>query len=432
MGPQFNNEYPNFVNSIATATPDGKSVVLVLGNQYLEKGKMLAGISMSNNVGGSWSKPAPVKIDNDYNFNEKANYFLTNNRLALLMSVEREDSHGSRDLYVSFMKEDSTWTEPKNLGDAVNTAGEESGPFLAEDNVSLYFSSNGFSGYGGNDIYVSKRLDDTWLSWSEPQNLGPDINSQYDDLFFHIPASSEFAYYSRGISEDNLDIFRANLPIFKTPEPIVVVQGKLIDAKTGQPIGAKIIYEKLPEGVEVGIAQSDPKTGEYEIRLPGGHLYGVRAEAEGHISENQHLDLRDILRDGAIQLFNIQLNPIVVTPIVPDATITLNNIFFDFDKHSLKSESFPELNRIVKLMGEYESMQVEIAGHADATGPESYNLQLSERRAKSVSAYLVGKGIVESRIGIVFYGESKPTATNDSVEGRRKNRRVEFTIKQVN
>lgn len=428
MGPQFNNEYPNFVNSVVTATPDGKSVVLILGNQYLEKGKMLAGISMSNNVGGTWSKPAAVKIDNDYNFNEKANYFLANSRKSLLMSIEREDSHGSRDLYVSFMKSDSSWTEPKNLGDVLNTAGEDSGPFLAADDATLYFSSNGFSGYGGFDIYVSQRLDDTWTNWSEPQNLGPDINSALDDLFFHIPASSEYAYYSRGVTEDNQDIFRVQMPLFKTPVPIVTVKGKLIDAKTGLPLGAKIIYEKLPDGTETGFAIADPATGEFEILLPGGYLYGIRAEAEGHISENQHLDLRDITKNGAIQLLNLKLEPIAVALIEKDVTINLNNIFFDFDKFSLKAESFPELNRIVDLMNERASMQVEIAGHADATGPELYNMELSERRAKSVGNYLAGKGIVKGRIAIIYYGESKPAVSNDTMEGRRKNRRVEFTI----
>jgi OmpA-OmpF porin, OOP family len=156
MGPQFNNAGPNFVNAINSATPDGKSVIMILGNTYEPGGKMLAGVSVSDNINGSWSQPKALKIDNDYNFNDRANYFLTNTRKALLLSVEREDSRGSRDLYISFMKADSTWTEPQNLGDDVNTASEESSPFLANDNETLYFASNGFSGYGGADIYVSK------------------------------------------------------------------------------------------------------------------------------------------------------------------------------------------------------------------------------------------------------------------------------------
>lgn len=428
MGPQFNNEGPNFVNAIQSVTPDGKSAVMLLGNKYLDNGKMLAGVSISSNVGGQWSKPVALNIKNDYNYNEKANYFLTNNRKTLLLSVEREDSHGDRDLYVSFMNNDSTWTEPLNLGNVVNTAAEESAPFLASDDKTLYFSSKGFSGYGGSDVYVSRRLDDTWTNWSEPENLGPEINSPLEDLFFNIPVSSEFAYYSRGVTETNTDIFRVKLPIVKNPEPWVTVKGKIIDKTTGKPVGAKIVYERLPDGKDVGIAQSNPETGEYEIRLPAGHLYGVRAEAAGKMSESQNLDLRDVKADQVIENEDFSLQPIEVVTVQPNVTIVLNNVFFDFDKATLKPESFSELNRVVDLMKDKNTMQIEIAGHTDATGPEQYNLGLSERRAKSVMNYLTGKGVSGERVTVVFFGEQKPVEDNATKEGRKKNRRVEFKI----
>jgi OOP family OmpA-OmpF porin len=426
---QFNNDYPNFINTISSVTPDGKSAIIVLGNKYMPNGKMQAGVSISSNVGGNWSKPVGLNITNDYNYNEKANYFLTNNRQTLLMSVEREDSQGDRDLYVSFMKSDSVWTEPLNLGDVINTAGEDSAPFLASDDRTLYYSSNGFSGYGGNDIYVSKRLDDSWTSWSEPENLGPEINSPLEDLFFNIPASSDYAYYSRGVSEKNTDIFRVKLPIVKNPEPWVTVKGKVIDGTTGNPIGAKIIYERLPDGKTMGIAQTNPANGEYEIRLPGGHLYGVRAEAKDKISEGQNLDLTNITADMVIEHKDFDLEPIKVTTVQENAVITLNNIFFDFDKATLKEESSPELNRVVNLMKEKTGMTVEITGHTDAIGTDEYNLTLSERRAKAVMDYLVEKGKIEkNRITVAFFGESKPVESNETKEGRKKNRRVEFKI----
>ena len=434
MGLKFNNSGPNFVNTISAVTPDGKSAIMVLGNKYDYKGKtgdivkMTAGVSISSNVGGEWSKPVALNIANDYNYNEKANYFLTNNRQTLILAVEREDSEGDRDLYVSFMKNDSTWTEPVNLGNVVNSAGEESAPFLASDDKTLYFSSKGFSGYGGSDIYVSRRLDDTWTTWSEPENLGPEINSPLEDLFFNIPASSEYAYYSKGVSETNTDIFRVKLPIVRNPEPWVTVRGKIIDKVTGKPIGAKIIYERLPDGKEMGIAQSNPETGEYEIRLPGGYLYGIRAEANGKISESQNLDLRNIKADQVIEHEDFNLQPIEVATVQENVTIVLNNVFFDFDKAVLKPESFPELNRVVKLMNDKVTMQIEIAGHTDATGPDDYNLGLSERRAKSVMKYFSGKGIAAERMSVMYFGETKPVGTNENKEGRRKNRRVEFKI----
>ena len=428
MGPQFNNAGPNFVNTIQSVTPDGKSAIMLLGNKYLDNGKMLAGVSVSSNVGGKWTKPSALNITNDYNFNEKANYFLTNNRQTLILSVEREDSHGDRDLYVSFMQDDSIWTEPLNLGEVVNSAGEESAPFLAIDDKTLYYSSRGFSGYGGSDIYVTRRLDDTWTSWSEPENLGPEINSPLEDLFFNIPASSEYAYYSRGVSETNTDIFRVKLPIVRSPDPWVTVRGKIIDATTGKPLAAKVIYERLPDGKELGITQTNPETGEYEIRLPAGHLYGVRAEANNKISESQNLDLRNVNQDKTIEHEDFTMKDINVADVKENATITLNNVFFDFDKAVLKPESFPELNRIRDLMKEKTGMQIEIDGHTDAVGTDEYNMGLSERRARAVINYLAEQGIEKARLNVKYFGESQPLDSNETVSGRRKNRRVEFKI----
>jgi outer membrane protein OmpA-like peptidoglycan-associated protein len=428
MGPKFNNSKPNFINAIQSITPDGRTAVMLLGNKYEPNGKMLAGVSISSNVGGEWSKPIPLKIKNDYNFNEKANYFLTNNRKTLILSVEREDSQGDRDLYVSFMEKDSTWSEPRTLGNVVNTANEESAPFLAADDKTLYFCSKGFSGYGGNDIYVSRRLDDSWTNWSDPENLGPEINSPQEDLFFNIPVASEYAYYSRGITETNTDIFRVKLPIVNSPEPWVTVRGKIVDATTGKPLGAKIIYERLPDGKEVGIAQTNPQTGEYEIRLPAGAKYGVRAEADQKISESQNLDLTTIASDQVIQNKDFNMDPINVAPVAENITIALNNVFFDFDKAELKQESFPELKRIIGLMNEKTGMQIEITGHTDAVGTEQYNLALSERRAKAVVKYLTDSGVASDRISTKFFGEGKPLESNGNPDGRRKNRRVEFKI----
>ena len=424
MGPQFNNAGPNFVNTISAVTPDGKSAIMVLGNKYIEGSKkMQAGVSISSNVNGEWSKPVGLNITNDYNYNEKANYFLTNNRRTMLMSVERDDSYGDRDLYVSFMHDDSVWTEPLNLGKVVNTASEESAPFLATDDKTMYFSSRGFSGYGGNDIYVSRRLDDTWTNWSEPENLGPEINSPLEDLFFNIPANSEHAYYSRGVSETNTDIFRVKLPVIKNPEVWVTVKGKLVDGKTGEPIAAKIIYERLPDGTIAGVTQSDPKTGEYEMKLLAGHEYSIRAEAKDHIAESQKLDLRNIKEDKVIDHKDFTLKPIE-----ENVQITLNNIFFDFDKATLKTESALELSTIVNLMKTRPTMQVELAGHTDSVGAEKYNLDLSKRRATAVQKYLTDNGTDSSRIIVSYFGESKPVDTNATKEGRSKNRRVEFKI----
>ena len=436
MGPELNNEGPNYVSSV---TPDGKSVLLLLGNTYLDNGKMAAGVSVSSNQNGEWSKPEKLEIRNEYNYAEKSYFFMANNRKVLLMSVMREDTKGGIDMYVSFLEDDSTWTEPLNMGVNVNTVGDEVSPFLAADDKTLYFSSNGYSGFGGSDVYASTRLDDTWTKWSTPENMGSTINSEFEDLFFYIPVKSDKAYYSRGVSEEDVDIFSVDLPLYIMPELIVTISGQLKDAKTGKPIAARIIYERLSDGKELGIAQSDPVTGNYVLLLPAGELYGIRAEAEGYISENQNLDLREW--DGSeisVDHEDFALTPegedkpveqdLQLVPIEKDAVITLNNVFFDFDKAILKSESKPELDRLITTLTERTSMVIEVVGHTDNTGTEEYNLGLSERRANAVASYLKTKGVDDNKITVKFFGEAQPATTNNTKEGRSKNRRVEFKI----
>ena len=421
IGLTLNNAGSNFVSSV---TPDGKTAILLLGNKYLNNGKMVAGVSMSNNKNGEWTKPTTITIENDYNYSKQANYYLTNNRKVLLMSVDREDTNGGRDLYVSFSKGDSLWSEPLNIGKQVNTAGEESCPFLAADSKTLYFSSNGYSGFGGSDIYAAKRLDDTWTNWSTPENLGETINSDQEDLFFNIPVTSEHAYYSRGISEEDADIYRIPLPIFVMPERVITVSGVLLDAKTGKPIEAKIIYERLPDGKEIGIASSDPIIGKYEMLLPEGELYGWRAESDGYISVSQNLDLRNIEGDAK----EISHKDLKLVPIEEKAIITLNNVFFNFEKATLLSESKPELEKLSSMLLERGTMIIEVSGHTDNSGSDSYNMQLSNKRATAVYNYLVNNGISKERISVKYYGETQPTYSNETREGRMKNRRVEFKI----
>ncbi len=422
IGRPLNNESPNYICSV---TPDGNSIVLLLGNRYHEKrpGKMSAGVSISTKEGDEWTPPFNLVIKNDYNYNEKSNYFLANNRQVLILSVERDDSYGARDLYASFFKEDSTWTEPKNLGKQVNTAGDDSSPFLAADDKTLYYSTNGLGGYGGQDIYVSKRLDDTWTNWSQPQNLGPDINSPKEDLFFNIPLTGNYAYYTQEVGEDNADIFKIELPLKVMPSDVIVIRGTLLDKETGEPIEAKIYYEKLPEGTIAGITKSHKGTGKYEIVLPKGYKYGYRAEVEDYLPINENIDLTGDEFKGDELSANLYMVPAKVA-----AIITLNNIFFDFDNAMLKPESFPELNRLVEYLSENASTKIEVRGHTDNTGPDSYNMGLSEKRAKAVVKYLVSKNIANDRVEVKWFGETKPIESNENREGRSANRRVEFEI----
>jgi len=417
---ELNTPGPNFISAL---TPDGSSVVMLLGNSYDDKGRVRAGVSVASRNGDTWSEPENLNIINDYNYNEKAHYYLSNSRQTLFMAVERDDTKGARDMYISFLMADGSWTEPKNIGLNVNTAADESAPFLAADDKTLYFSSNGYAGFGGYDIYVTTRLDDSWLNWSDPQNMGPKINTDQEDLFFYIPVTGNFAYYSRGVNENDADIYRVSLPLTVNPAPVVVVKGKIVNSETGEPLEAKIIYERLSDGKQVGVTRSNPETGEYELVLPVGEQYGFRAEADGYIAISENVDLTDP-DQGYIEM-NTDLT---LVPIKVEVTIVMNNVFFDFDKSTLKSESTPELDRISQFLIDNAGVKVAIKGHTDSVGEDDYNMGLSKRRAGAVANYFKSKGVNADRLDIQYFGESQPADSNSSSQGRRKNRRVEFTI----
>ena len=420
MGAPLNTKGPNYISSI---TPDGNTVIITLGNRYTRNGKMKAGASVSTRTSEGWSKPVPFEIINEINLHKNSNYFLANNREVLIMSIESEPTFGSRDLYVSFLMDDGRWSEPLNLGQTLNTALEETSPFLAADDKTLYFSSDGFTGYGKHDIYVTRRLDDSWTNWSEPENLGPQINSPEDDAFFNIPPTGDYGYFSRNVSENNADIFRFELPKEHQPDAVVTIKGFVYNSITNEPIKARIIYESLTDGKELGSIESDPVTGEYQIIVPVGTKYGYRAEAEGFMAINANVDLLETKVYGELN------KDLILVPIEKGAVARLNNIEFESNKSTLKESSFPELDRIASMMSQHSELKISIEGHTDNIGSDSDNVKLSQRRAQAVVDYLLQQGVASDRIEAVGWGEAKPIASNDVEEGGRAlNRRVEIKI----
>lgn len=211
---ELNNSGPNFVNSIS---PKGDT--LVLGNRYAKKGKMFAGLSYSVKVNGEWSFPQTINIRNDYNTSEHANHYVSFQHHVIISAIERAETVGQRDLYVSFWN-GGTATEPMNLGFAINTELEESSPYLSSDGKTLYFASQGHGGYGGFDIYMTTRLDDTWTNWSPPVNLGPAINTATDEEHFSLTQCGRFGLFSRQMDNSNVDLFRVSFDAGKFQQPV--------------------------------------------------------------------------------------------------------------------------------------------------------------------------------------------------------------------
>jgi len=201
----LNNEGPNFVNNVSISGD-----TIILGNQYSKKGKMRAGLSYSVNVKGEWTAPKSIHIENDYNISEHANAFVSLKKGIIISAIQRAETVGNRDLYVSFW-DGVKATEPVNMGMIVNSDQEESSPYLAPDNKTLYFASKGHNGFGGYDIFVTKRLDETWTNWSQPENLGPAVNGELDDEFFSLSPCGQFAVFSKRVSVHNVDLFKISI-----------------------------------------------------------------------------------------------------------------------------------------------------------------------------------------------------------------------------
>lgn len=420
IGPQLNNGFGSFVASV---TPDGNT--LLLGGSFANKQNKHEhfGLWLSHRTKTGWGAPEEVIVRDFYTRAQFVEFSLSSDGRTIVLSLDRADSHGRKDLYVSFLADDDTWTAPKNLGPIVNSAADEATPFIAADGKTLYFASDGFAGYGGMDMFITRRLDDSWQHWTEPQNLGPQLNTAGWDAYYTLPASGEFAYF---VSTENSygagDVFRVKLPEALKPQAVVLISGKVLEAKSGKPVAAAIKYEDLATGKEIGSASTNPTTGIYKITLPAGHNYGYRAEAAGYIPISENLDVtnekvyRELERD------------LTLVPFEKGEVVRVNNIFFETGKALLRPESYPELDRIAKLLTQHPTMEIAIAGHTDSIGSPVTNKQLSEDRANAVETYLIGKGIAAKRLRTRGYGETQPIAPNSTESGRQQNRRVEFTI----
>lgn len=422
MDTPFNKEQ---YNGIVNITPDGNT--LLIRGMY-EKGVYKApGYSFSQKIKNGWSLPEKVKIKKyklmDLGAHNSA--FLSNDGKTLILSFCKEENGEANDLYVSFFENNrSTWTKPKSLGKIINTKYNEIAPFLAADGVTLYYASDMEGGFGNLDIYMSKRQDDTWENWSDSKNLGNSINTESMEAYYSIDASGMHAYMVSDKNSEKLrDIVRIKLQEDIKPDPVVLIYGNIYNMKTKEPLEAAISYETLSDnGTLAGNAKSSPDNGEYKIVLPYGNHYGFSAVAKGFMSVSDNIDLRDIAEYKEIK------RDLYLVPFEIGQTVRLQNIFFDYGKSDLRPESFPELDRVVKLLNENPNMKIEVGGHTDNQGNEVFNMNLSESRAQSVKNYFVSKNISEIRIIAKGYGKDKPVESNDTEDGRQLNRRVEFTI----
>jgi OOP family OmpA-OmpF porin len=428
MGKSFNDQK---INGIQSISPDGNTI-MIFGAYENGEYKGL-GFSMRKRTEEGWSAPEEIKI-NGLRGMAQGIYlgaYMANSGKVMILYFSEKPKDKNSDLYVSFKQDNGTWTRPKSLGRRVNSNRSDSSPFIASDNTTLYFASDRPGGKGGFDIYQTKRLDDSWMSWSVPQNLGEPINTAGFEANYSVPASGEFAYLASGQNSlGGSDLIRVKLSEDNKPEPVVLVSGYVLNSETGEPVEADIKVYQLPDNEEVAIAQSFGGSGSYQTTLLAGEDYVIVASKSGYASDTATVNTRTKREYQEIER-SFGLRPgygVTSSGFVPEPPLDtkLSSLYFDTGRIDIQESSKTELERILFLLRSNPKLKVWIRGHADIRGSAEANHILGENRAKYVRAYLIANGIESYRLKYISYGNWQPAASNRTAEGRQMNRRVEI------
>lgn len=346
---------------------------------------------------------------------------LSPDKRELYFASRRIGGYGGSDIYVCRMQSNGKWSDAENLGPDINTAGDDQCPFIHADNQTLYFTSNGLQGYGGNDLfYVRKGPGGVW---SKPMNLGYPINTINDEGTLFIAADGKTAYYAsdRSDSKGSHDIYSFELREDVRPYKTVWVKGQVFDKKTTKGLPSSVELIDLATKEAITKVQTD-ETGHYFITLPLGKEYAFNVNRKGYLFYSDNFLMSGLSTDSTYEK-NISL-----LPIETNASVILRNIFFDVNKYEVKSSSQAELDKLVQLLQENPALKIEISGYTDNVGKPADNLTLSVNRAKAVVSYLVSKNIVPNRLTAKGYGETKPLADNKTEAGKAMNRRTEMKV----
>jgi outer membrane protein OmpA-like peptidoglycan-associated protein/tetratricopeptide (TPR) repeat protein len=397
-------------------SPDGQKLFIYRSH----KGKNSSGdIYESFLEGKDWTEPIKLVGLNTQYWENSAT--ITADGKTLYFTSDRPGGFGGVDIYKSVMLDNGQWGKPENLGEPINTKYDEDGPYIHIDNKTLFFSSRGHETMGGFDVFTSV-FDEKSNKWSKPVNIGYPINTADDDIYFVWSADGTKGYFSswREDTKGEKDLYIAHRP--GGSASLIVMKGKVFNKTTEQPVAATITITDNEAQKVLGIYNSNAVTGNYAVVLPHGKNYGVTVEAEGFVfySDNYYIEPNNAY-------FAVEKN-IYLEEVKVGSSISLRNVFFDFDKSTLRNESTAELDRVVEFLKTHENIQVEISGHTDSLGSDAYNLKLSDSRANSVVNYLINKGIKKDRLIAKGYGETQPLATNSTPDGRQLNRRTQFLI----
>ena len=413
---------PNYNEGAQCISPDGQYLFFTGCNRPDGFGR--CDIYISQKEGSNWSKP----LNLGFPINTKgweSQPSLSADGHTLYFVSDRKGGLGSYDIWKSILQADGKWGVPENLGPNINTPFDEQSPFIHPDNKTLYFSSNGWPGMGNKDIFIS-RLDTTG-NWGKPTNLGYPINTYGEENGLTINASGTKAYFSSNNFNGygGFDIYSFDLPQNLRPEAVNYVKGVVFDAETKQKLGATIEIIDLKKSESIHTSMSDAVDGTFLATLSGNKEYSLNVARDGYLFYSENFSVKKNAVGKPI-LLEVPLQKIAV-----GKKVVLKNIFFDTNKFDLKPESKTELEKMIEFLTENPKVSIELSGYTDNVGDDAYNLELSKNRAKAVYNYLVTNQISPSRLSSKGYGKTNPVATNSTEEGRANNRRTEFLITKV-
>jgi len=402
-----------------TISADGRFLFFTACNR--EDGQGKCDLYFSVNTDGKWSVPQNLGYPINSAFSEK-HPSLSPDGKKLYFASDRPGGLGGLDIWITKLDKNGTWSFPVNMGENINTPGNEQSPFIHPDNRSLYFSSEGHKNMGKGDLFISRL--DSLNKWTLAENLGYPINTWNNEIGLIVNAAGNMAYYaSDRVQNRGLDIYEFPLHPKARPIPVSYMKGRVYDSRNWKGVEAVFQLIDLQTGNLVMESSSAPSDGEYLVSLPSGCNYALNVSKSGYLFYSAHFSMAEVHDRLDPYLMDVPLRPILV-----DEKVILQNIFYAFNSFEVQPESETELNKIIEFMNQNSSLKVEISGHTDTVGNAQYNQVLSEKRAKSVVDYLSSKGIAQSRLSFKGYGSSVPIATNDTEEGRSVNRRTELKI----
>ena len=413
----------NFNEGAQCISPDGNYLFFTGCNRPDGLGR--CDIYISRWEGKGWSKPFNIGGPVNTPGWESQPSISADGRTLYFVST-RNGGFGGYDIWKSDLNSNGTWTVPVNLGPEINTIYDEQSPFIHPDDESLYFSSNGWPGLGNKDLFISRKLfsNEKQSGWQRPHNLGYPINTFGEESGLSISSNGKLAFFSSNQKEGygGLDIYSFELPEKLRPNAVSYVKGIVYDKENRDLLDARIQIINLNDGKFVYDDVTDPETGEFLAIMLSGKSFGLNVSKDGYLfySQNFTPDLKLINKPFMIEipLQKIEIGGMVV----------LNNIFFESNQFDLLPESKTELQQLISFLKENPAISIEIGGHTDNIGDEGSNLKLSENRAKTVYNYLINNKIPAKNLSFKGYGEAQPLSGNSTEESRKNNRRTEFKI----